>query len=248
MSTYDHNHQNAGGTTAASFRAVNDQTRHCKEDALSDREFEQAVRATYRLDNGYWARECRLILFAAGRLGLRSGEICHLHEDWIDWRNNMIEIPRHETCTLGKDGGICGTCRQAAKQMVAHNEDLDQTTAESLMWGPKTEHSAREIPLDATERAAIAVEEFFEDYDHVAISQGTIARRVTTIAEEAVGLDPETTYPHCLRATAASYWAARGLNAVNLKSLMGWSDFQVAMNYIEASGERTAQSLRALTG
>jgi len=244
-------HQKSGSSseaTAASFRAVDEGTRHCKEDALSDREFEQAVRATYRLDNGYWSLEARLILFAAGRLGMRSGEICHLREDWIDWRNNMIEVPRHESCTQGKGGGICGSCRQAAKQMVENNDDLTMETAKGLMWGPKTEHSAREIPLDATERAAIAVEEYFEQYDAVPISQSTIGRRVDWIAEKADGLKPETTYPHCLRATAASYWAAQGLNAVNLKSLMGWSDFQVALNYIENSGERTAQSLRALTG
>lgn len=248
MSTHNDSHQSSGGTTAASFRAINDDTRHCKEDALSDREFEQAVRATYRLDKGYWALESRLILFAAGRLGMRSGEICHLQESWIDWRNDMIEIPRHHTCTKGKDGGICGNCRQAAKQMCEYNEGLDMDTAESLMWGPKTESGAREIPLNATERAAIAVEEFFDHYDAVRISQSTICRRVNTIAEEAVGLDPDTTYPHCLRSTAASHWAARGLNAINLKSLMGWSDFQVALNYIESSGERTAQSLRALRG
>jgi integrase len=249
MSTYANSHQKSGGTTAASFRAVDNQTRHCKEDALSDREFEQAVRATYRFgdDDGYWALEARLILFCAGRLGMRSGEICHLEADWIDWRNNMIEIPRHDTCTKGKDGDICGSCRQAAKQMCENNGDLDMETAEGLMWGPKTSSSAREIPLDATERAAIAVEEYFEQYDAVPISQSTIGRRVDWIAEEADGLDPETTYPHCLRSTAASYWAAQGLNAVNLKSLLGWSDFQVALNYIESSGERTAQSLRALT-
>lgn len=205
------------------------------------------MRATYRMDRGYWALESRLILFCAGRLGMRSGEICHLEEDWIDWRNNMIEIPRHESCTKGEDGDICGTCRQAALQMCEHNEDLDMETAEGLMWGPKTESGAREIPLDATERAAIAVEEYFDHYDAVRISQSTISRRVDAIAEEAVGLEPETVYPHCLRSTAASYWAARGLPATTLKSFLGWSDFQVALNYIESSGERTAQSLRSLT-
>lgn len=250
--TRGENHHKKGGSggeaTAASFRAVDEQTRHCKEDALSDREFEQAVRATYRLDNGYWSLEGRLILFCAGRLGMRSGEICHLERDWIDFRNNMIEVPRHEGCTQGKNGDICGSCRQAAKQMCENNEDLTMEAAEGLMWGPKTSSSARDIPLDATQRAAIAVEEYFDKFEHVPISQSTICRRVDWIAEEGVGLEVENTYPHCLRATAASYWAAQGLNAVNLKSLMGWSDFQVALNYIENSGERTAQSLRALTG
>jgi hypothetical protein len=56
-----------------------------------------------------------MIAFVLGCLGLRSGELCHLHRDWIDWRRRMIEIPALTDCHKGKDGGICGSCRQAAK-------------------------------------------------------------------------------------------------------------------------------------
>lgn len=245
MSAYANGHQNGGDSTVASFRSP-DSVRHCKEDALSDREFERAVEATYRLDDEYRALESRMILFTAGRLGMRSGEICHLRADWIDWRANLIKIPRHETCTQGQGGDICGGCKQSARQMVKHNDGLDMEQAEELMWGPKTESAAREIPLDATTRAGLAVEEYFDRYEKVRISQTTINRRVETIAEEATDLDPGSIYPHCLRSTAASFWSARGLSAMNLKSLMGWSDFGVAVNYIEESGERTAQSLRSI--
>lgn len=246
MSAYTSRQDNTGGTSVAKFR-VEDQTRHCKEDALSDREFERAVEATYRLDDDYFAVEARMILFAAGRLGMRSGEITHLKEDWVDWRANLIKIPRYARCTDGKDGDICGSCRQAAEQMCKHNGDLDIETAESMMWGPKTESAAREIPIDATTRAEIAIEEYFDRFDGFQSSQTTVNRRVTQMAEEASGLDPATTYPHCLRSTAASFWSARGLNAVNLKALMGWSGFGVALNYIQESGERTARSLRDIT-
>ena len=218
--------------------------RHSKEDALSDRQFERMYEATFRMDGDYHALESRMILFAAGRLGMRSGEICHLKEEWIDWRENMIRIPKHDRCTDGRDGGICGSCRQAAKQIVEHNDGVTLEQAESIMWRPKTEYAAREIPINVTARAAIVIEDYFERFDQFESSQTTINRRVDTTAEIAREVDPETTYPHALRATAGSYFAARNLGVVALKAFMGWKDFDVAIRYLQESGERTATALR----
>ena len=218
--------------------------RNCKDDALSDREFERMVEATYRLDDDYVALECRMILFAAGRLGMRSGEIVHMRADWIDWRRDMITIPRHERCTKGRDGGICGACRQAARQMADYNADLSLERAQSVMWKPKTSSAAREIPIDATTRAAIAIEEYFDRFDEFTVSQTGVNRRVEAMADVARGVDAEDVYPHALRSTAASFFAARDLNVTALKSMMGWSDFSTAVRYLEESGERTAIALR----
>lgn len=223
-----------------------EKVRHSKEDALSDRQFERMVESTYKLDCDYFALECRFVLFAAGRLGMRGGEIAHMREEWIDWGRGMIVVPRHEPCTDGRDGGICGHCRQSAQQIVDHNPTVTTEEAEAAMWSPKTENAAREIPFDATTRAQLAVEEYFDRFDSFQASRGVVNRRVTRMAEQADGVDPETTYPHCLRATAASYFSARGLDAVALKSFFGWSEFSTALNYIEESGERTAVALRGI--
>ena len=115
-----------------------------------------------------------------------------------------------------------------------------------MQWKPKTESAAREIPFDVSPRTEMAIESYFDRYDSVQISTTGISRRVDTLAEVAEDVDPSTTYPHCLRATAASHWAARGLNAVALKSMMGWADFSIALNYIEESGERTSKALQAI--
>lgn len=223
------------------------ETRHCKEDALSSREFERLYEATYRIDDDYFARESRFILFTAGRLGLRSGEITHFRESWVDWRRQMIEIPSFQQCTDGRDGGICGSCEQAAQQMTEYNPGLDIEAARDCMWQPKTGNAAREVPFDTSPRAAMALESYFDHYDHFQASQTGVNRRVDRMAHLADGVDAARTYPHCLRATAASTWAARGLGAVALKSLMGWSDFSVALNYIEESGERTAKAMQRIT-
>lgn len=231
-------------STPKPFNRTAEQTHHCREDALSDREFERLVEATHEMDE-YRGLEARFIVFAAARLGMRAGEIVHATADWVDWRREMVQIPRHESCDRGRDGGLCGSCRQAARQMVQYHDDLSLAAAEDLMWSPKTESSAREIPLTTT-RATIALEDYFERFDEFQISQTGVNRRVERAAELADGLDPADVYPHALRATCASFFAARGLNAVALKSLMGWSDFSVALKYIEDSGERTSQALDSI--
>ncbi|WEL29839.1 tyrosine-type recombinase/integrase [Haloferax volcanii] len=223
------------------------EVRHTKEDALSDREFELLVEGTYRMDDDYFALESRLVVFLAGRYGMRAGEIAHMREDWIDWERGMITIPRHQPCEKGRDGKKCGYCRQAAEQMADHNPGLDFETALKYLWSPKTENSAREIPIDATARARIALQRYFERFDRFQASRGVVNRRVTWAAEEAEEIDADELYPHALRATAASYYVSRGIDIIALKAMFGWECLSTAQHYLQDSGERTARSLRRLS-
>jgi len=84
MATYTADHKTASGRT--------DSVRHSKADAISEREFELLVQSCRELD-GYYALQARFVVFAAGRLGLRAGEIAHCRASWVDWRRNRIEIP-----------------------------------------------------------------------------------------------------------------------------------------------------------
>lgn len=73
------------------------------------------------------AFEARLVIHAAGRLGLRGGEIAHLGADWVDLDRRMVDIPEHDHCEKGKDGGVCGYCRErAAEHLEAYNYDLEE--------------------------------------------------------------------------------------------------------------------------
>ncbi|WP_368409343.1 tyrosine-type recombinase/integrase [Halorussus gelatinilyticus] len=72
-------------------------------------------------------------------------------------------------------------------------------------------------------------------------------RRMDALADIA-SMDREKLYPHCLRATAATFYAFRGLNVVPLQSLMGWADMATAQKYIRLSGGATAQALNAVHG
>lgn len=96
-------------------------TTHSKELALNDRDFELLLEGARAIDDEYQSQQARFATLVAGRLGLRAGEITHMRSDWLNWRQRRIEIPAEQDCTKGKDGGICGHCEQAAKQMVEHN-------------------------------------------------------------------------------------------------------------------------------
>lgn len=225
-----------------SLYATDEMPRHSKEDALNGREYQLLLEGADRMRE-YYGNQARFIILVMGRLGMRRSELAHMREDWIDWRRNMIEIPRYEPCDMGKDGTICGSCRAAAQQKTEYNADVTFEEALRAAWHPKTKAAAREIPFDFDPRVALAIERFFDKYDAYPLSTQSINRRVKRAAEHSTVLDAEDVYPHCLRATAASYHSARGLDVIPLKALMGWSDLSTAQAYISSSGENTARAL-----
>lgn len=269
VSTTQHTHQqtpvdaNDGGKDWANNE---DKARRTKEDAITDRQFERMVQATYQMDGDYFARECRLVLYCCGRLGMRPSEVAHMTEEWVNWEDERIEIPTYDQCTDGRYGGICAHCKANAEQMAAVRtaNALDQhyenvTPADALepggdarecyvspepfydqMWSPKTECGSRKIPYaKGSMRPALAIEDYFTHYDEFEASRGVVNKRVTRMAERTDGVvDPDSVYPHALRATAASEWAGRGLGATALKSLFGWAQFSTAICYLEESPER----------
>jgi len=220
--------------------------RHSKRDALSNREFELLLDGARQMD-GYYSLQARFIIYMAGRLGMRKGEMTHMTKQWVDERRNMICIPRHENCIKGRNSmGICGYCRQNAEQMVEHNPDLEIEGAEEMMWKAKTEEAARDIPYDFHPRVSLIVEEFFDRWESWPVSANAITRRVKKAAEYSRIEDKSRIYPHGLRATAASYHAARGLDVLPLQSLMGWAQVSTAHNYVQASGENTRRALNSV--
>lgn len=268
-------------TSAAKALRQRDDRRHSREDALSDREFETLVEASYDMKPSQ-ALEARAALFVCGKLGLRGGELAHLDESWIDWSEKTIEIPEFHACEKGvNDGEICGYCRRRAVEELKTNNltvqeavdavrhEFDDATlrelgddgirqtaldlrdqvnityreAESRRWKPKTPTSAREVPFDFDVRVQMTLEEFFDEYGGWEKSKSTVNRRINALAETA-GLDASV-YPHCLRATAASVHAARGVSAYSLMSIMGWADVGTARVYIRTNSDQANREIRS---
>lgn len=214
-------------------------TRHSREDAITDGEFDELLEATDDLREPF-ASECELVLVAAGRLGLRAGEIAHLDESWINWRKSHIQIPRHDGCD-------CGYCETRARKAVECHDDLEFEEAMAQRWKPKTENSARAIPFDFEPMVEETLESYFFFADDFPRSRSAVNRRLDRVLE-AAGYPTDHTYPHALRAYAAGYHAYRGLAAAPLMALFGWEDLETANKYVRASGGATAKALRETHG
>lgn len=208
---------------------------HTYQDALGARDYQLLLEGATLLPEGK-RLEARFVALVGGRLGLRAGEICHLHGDWIDWDRSMINIPRHRSCQ-------CGYCHSQAKQEAEWN-DISEEAAMKERWKPKTPRASRAVPFDFSPRVEIVMERFFDRFDEFPYSRKTVNRRIDAAAEKAEGIDPDSTYPHCLRSTAATYHASRGLEALQLQALLGWSDVSTAEKYVRLTGEHTARALR----
>ena len=208
-------------------------TRHTHEDGLSEREFEILLEACERLPDPK-SYEAQLICLLAGRLGLRSGEITHFRKEWIDQDRNLIKRPQSETCD-------CGYCREQAKQEAANNDSLTFKQALADRWHPKTANSSRVIPFDVSLQVELCIDRFLDRFDEFPKSRSTINRRVSEAANGA-GLTGRV-YPHCLRATAASFHAYQGVPPVPLQAMMGWNDLSTAQKYIRISGAATARAI-----
>jgi integrase len=296
-----------------------------RELALDDREFEKFVRGARRIECDLRRQEAVFIAFVLGRLGLRPGELCHLTSDWIDWRKRMIKVPSYDDCTQGRDGGLCGSCKQSVRQRVeyanlskaearlavlqqavgreipgyvrgqmrathfsavegdldpeAMDEQLDavlkaadtvgnreellstldkaaeahideesvsEEEARDEMWSPKTENAARLVPFDWNARAELVLEDFFDRFDRFPEAQTTINRRVDEVIGNVDGWSLEKTTPHGLRATAATHLAGRGLEALVLTGMFGWTDVTTARVYVANSPTNTQRQLHQI--
>jgi integrase len=220
--------------------------RHSREDAVSEPVFDDLLEAASTLE-GQTGREARFVLVAAGELGLRAGEIAHITENWVDWTEDLIHIPNHDRCDQGRDGGLCGYCRKRARESAKHNDGLTLAEAEARRWEPKTATSARAVPFGHSERASDIIEEFFFHEDGFAHSRAAINRRVDQVLR-ASRYPEDLTYPHALRATAATKHAYSGLSATALQHLFGWAQLSTANTYIRASGARTKAALEDAHG
>lgn len=207
--------------------------RHTHQDAPSARAFERLVDACDQLKEPYRI-EARLICLLAGRLGLRGGEIAHFSLRWLNWDCKLIRIPVFDSCN-------CGYCRRRARAEADNSDQLNYSHALAGRWQPKTAAVARVISFDASLRVEFCIEEFADRYEEFPKSPSTINRRLSEAAAQA-DVDGRV-YPHCVRATAASYHSYREVTPVPLQGLMGWSDLTTAQKYIRISGTATARAI-----
>lgn len=221
--------------------------RHSHQDAVPEPVYRDLLKAAANIDDEQRRREARFVLIAAGRLGLRAGEIAHVSADWLDWNKQILEVPAYDRCRKGRDGGLCGYCQKRARQSASNHDNLTLPEAKARRWEPKTENSARAVPYDFADEVQEALEAFFFHEESYAHSRASINRRLNEVIRVSDYPD-DLCYPHALRATAATYHAHSGVNPVPLQHLFGWSDIQTANKYIRKSGAQTQMALRDAHG
>lgn len=192
--------------------------------------------------------------------GLRAGAIGHMIDGWLDRSGDVltIDVPQYERCEIGngesgkggdttKTGAPCHYCRN-------RNTEKDWLPSQHKLpdhgdcWRPKSEagFKGRELPIKEPDTARI-VENYFAVHDTVGTAN-TVKSCVVRVAERAGLLEtwedengdtqrwPTT---HDLRNTFGTRLALKDFNAHEIKSVMGHSRIEQAIDYIELSGAAT---------
>jgi len=213
-----------------------------RERALNGGEYERLLIGASRLsdERGLEAWATIVIL---GRLGLRGGELTHFDSSWVDHYEGTIEIPGHDPCTSGRDGDICGSCKQAIQQRKGHGDERSVEEIADQYWMPKTAAAVRSVPYEWSPQAQEAVSALVELHGGWPYSFSTLQRRIRNALEAAPSLNNDATSTHGLRATAASYHAGNGLDKEALKQMMGWRDDKTPTKYLQINGQMTRRAL-----
>lgn len=212
--------------------------RHAADHAPSDNEFNRLLEVAGAVNEANRRIEDQFIVYAAGRLGLRSGELLHLNREWVDTDAKIIHIPAYDPCS-------CRYCQERVEELAENHEDVVYEEAIEFYWQPKYRASIRAIPYGFSDAAIAIVETFLEEVGHLDVAQSTVNRRVNTL-EERAGVSK--VYPHALRAAAGFYWAKKGLEPMYLQAFMGWKDMRVANRYIRSTGRQLNNRIQQLAG
>lgn len=179
-----------------------------------------------------------IVTLLSGRLGLRPGEIQHLHEGWIDWDRGELQIPDRDPCA-------CELCWQTARnaQRAGDGRRLNQIITETMWTSPG---GSRTIPFAWSNRLTAALATLCEE-EYLDVSVESIAQLITASAELAKGIDAEAIDFRTLRASGASFFADTGFPAHRVAGLLGESS-SVAREFTRREGGDAREQLFRLFG
>jgi hypothetical protein len=208
-----------------------------------DRLFETAARldeAALRDDLQEASVTIAFLIYFLGYLGFRLGFALHFDKRDVvrnsDGEIIAIEVPARKDCERAHDAPVCSHCRELAKAR-ARNADDDDVTAEdfySEYWSPKSAAGNRKIPV-LQERGRDIIELFLQRQGTLDMTDETVRRRVTRLAELTEEIDSDEMMPQSLRASAANYWITlEGFGPEILKTLMGWKYLSTAQYYVSS--------------
>lgn len=174
---------------------------------------------------------CTLLLLV-GRLGLRPGELQHLHEGWVDWERGRLHVPARDPCA-------CAQCweRARVRQRGGDGRPLADVVAADCWRPPGGE--GRTIDFGWSRRLTGVLAAGFDAWSYLDCDV-TRAHAVLGTAAEAADLDDPTALTlGALRASAATFMVDAGLSAAQVAAVLGVERAEVAGVYdaLRARGE-----------
>jgi len=183
---------------------------HTKDHILDDSDIRRVRRSL-----NSWVEV--LVILGLLYTGMRVSEFIHFRRQWINWKKELISVPREQ---------VCG-CYDCARR--------------GGVWRPKTKDAVRPIPI------LPEVEKIFRGYfkQHDAIMD-VVASRVYAwmIVKSVERRSGVKLFPHVLRGTFATLLADRDFTAAELKDMLGWKSFKTADEYIKLSGARVSRAVK----
>jgi len=203
--------------------------RHSREDSLDTFHLLDLYRGGLRINDRDKRLLICLVILLTSRLGMRIGEVMHIHEGWINWKYGYIQIPRYEPCG-------CKYCWKRAQSKAERDDEatIDETLYQR-QWEPKTEMGARVIPFNWSVRITACLLAFFNQEKCVDHGYQYLRRLLRKAAENSNYLHPDHVNLHALRATAETWWADISLDKKARRDLGGWETDRQAWKYTATS-------------
>lgn len=169
----------------------------------------------------------RLLYVLLCHWGLRASEAGHFNRSWIERGSApaTFVVPLH-----------CGCLRCAASGRAwRHTPGRAASTMQRIERGeftPKTDYGYRRIPYGrAPPELVRAIDDYLTDHEGLYVSRQAVWRLVKRWLVDA-GMAYDRSFPHALRATAATRLADEGQDVFAIMGVLGWRNFNVASRYI----------------
>lgn len=224
-------------------------------------ELEQLFRIASRLDERDLRGDLQhasvtiaFLVYFLGYLGFRLGFALHFSEEDVN-RNAAgeivaIAVPYRKDCTRDHDAEVCSHCRTLAKARAKNHDDDDAQPEDfyDKYWSPKSHAGERQIPV-LQDRGREMIERFLDVQGELDMTDETVRRRLTRLAEVAEGIDPDRMMPQSLRASAANYWIMHNsFDTHGLQMLMGWKYLNTAQYYVSSEFAQLWHKMSAALG
>lgn len=188
--------------------------KHSKDQALEEKEKEELLRAIQKLNvKPELKYKYEVLVHLMMSAGLRVSEALQVRYEWFN-----------ET-----DDGLVLRIPDKARDLGNLKRD----------WKPKTLAGKREV-FFIDKSVGEKVRSYFIQNKGIGMLRQRAYQVINMLGK---AIDKPKLHPHALRSTYANTLVYKGVNATTLMYYMGWSNLNVALNYIKASNVAARRDL-----